>query len=209
MDVLRSALGRAGRYVYNLVRGRYETADGTPIPQATLNDLFMQRMNDAATVGQQLFDQLDSGAISLTEWREAFSVELRRAHFQTFALGRGGWNQMDASARSAVAERLTAEYDYLREFAAQIANGDVSPDQLAARMQLYTNHLQASFWEGRDGAMSDSGYTEERRVLNPGAAHCDDCVGYAEQGWQPIGTLPVPGEDCQCIANCQCDFEYQ
>lgn len=208
MDALRSVLGRAGRYVYNLVRGRYETAAGEVVPQATLTDLFTQRMNDAAVVGQKLFDQLDRGAISLTEWREAFSVELRRAHFQTYALGQGGWAQMDGPARQIVADRLQTEYAYLREFAAQIANGELTPDQIAARMQLYTNHLQASYWDGRTAGAYASGSTEERRVLSA-AEHCGDCIGYASQDWQPIGTLPPPGDGSQCMANCACGMEYR
>ena len=37
--------------------------------------------------------------------------------------------------------------------------------------------------------------------------NCDDCVGYAAQGWQAEGVLPVPGEASQCLGNCRCTLD--
>jgi len=37
--------------------------------------------------------------------------------------------------------------------------------------------------------------------------NCDDCVGYAAQGWQAEGVLPVPGEGSQCDGNCRCSLD--
>jgi hypothetical protein len=33
-----------------------------------------------------------------------------------------------------------------------------------------------------------------------------NCIEYYEQGWQPEGTLPVPGEGSECLSNCQCEM---
>ncbi len=48
----------------------------------------------------------------------------------------------------------------------------------------------------------------ERRILNDRCQHCDDCKKLAAKGWQPINTLPAPGDSCQCLSNCQCRFEF-
>jgi len=54
-----------------------------------------------------------------------------------------------------------------------------------------------------------TGFKELRRVLDPGAKHCPDCIGWDMMGWQPMGMLPAPGERCQCLFNCRCSLEYR
>ncbi|HEY6021351.1 MAG TPA: hypothetical protein VIY48_16040, partial [Candidatus Paceibacterota bacterium] len=53
-----------------------------------------------------------------------------------------------------------------------------------------------------------NGYEEERRVLEPGADHCEGCEEQAAQGWQPIGTLDPIGDE-ECMTRCKCEFEYR
>lgn len=52
----------------------------------------------------------------------------------------------------------------------------------------------------------------ERRLLGY-AEHCDLCVYLSDMGWQPYGTLPIPGQSVrewtrrQCYTNCRCRME--
>jgi hypothetical protein len=54
-----------------------------------------------------------------------------------------------------------------------------------------------------------TGFKQARRILDPGAKHCRDCIAWAEDGWQAMGILPAPGERCQCLFNCRCSLEYR
>ena len=54
-----------------------------------------------------------------------------------------------------------------------------------------------------------TGFKQMRRVLDPGAKHCLDCIAWSEDGWQAMGMLPAPGERCQCLFNCRCSLEYR
>ena len=54
-----------------------------------------------------------------------------------------------------------------------------------------------------------TGFKEMRRVLDPQAKHCSDCVGWAMMEWQALGTIPPPGERCQCLFNCRCSIDYR
>jgi hypothetical protein len=47
-----------------------------------------------------------------------------------------------------------------------------------------------------------------RRILDSQAQHCQDCLGYAAQGIVSIGTLPLPGQRCECGARCRCSVRY-
>ena len=149
---------------------------------------------------------LEVGA-DVDAWYQAMKREIKRAHLQATIAGRGGLRRMTPADYGRVGRTLRDEYAYLRQFARDVEAGRLSSAQIAARARLYSNHIQTSFWRGRDALRREQGYRFERRRLNP-AEHCDDCKGYAAQGWQPIGTLPPPGVDSVCRANCRCTFEY-
>jgi len=55
----------------------------------------------------------------------------------------------------------------------------------------------------------DQGYKEMRRVAYEDKRVCVDCKEYDSMGWQPIGTLPMPGKGCRCFDHCRCHIEYR
>lgn len=141
-------------------------------------------------------------------WFDAMQHQVKRAHVQAAVIGRGDRAAMTQEAWGRVGRRIRGEYEALRGFAQDIADGNLSPAQIEARAQLYANHTQMSYWDGSRVAQREQGLTEERRIINPGET-CPDCESYAAQGWQPIGTLPPPGVDSECRSNCNCSMEYQ
>ena len=57
--------------------------------------------------------------------------------------------------------------------------------------------------------MTRTGMKQMRRTARLDKKCCDDCRGYHAMGWQPIGTLPVPGERCRCHDRCRCIMDYR
>ena len=57
--------------------------------------------------------------------------------------------------------------------------------------------------------MTRTGMKQMRRRANLDKKCCEDCIGYDSQGWQPIGSLPVPGERCRCHDRCRCSMDYR
>ena len=55
----------------------------------------------------------------------------------------------------------------------------------------------------------EQGFKEMRRIARKDKRTCVDCKGYDAQGWQPIGTLPMPGHGCRCYDRCRCSIEYR
>jgi hypothetical protein len=53
------------------------------------------------------------------------------------------------------------------------------------------------------------GYKEMRRISRRDKRVCPECMGFEEQGWRPIGSLPSPGVDCRCYDRCRCAIEYR
>ena len=55
----------------------------------------------------------------------------------------------------------------------------------------------------------DMGFKEMRRVAKGDKKVCVDCKTYGEQGWVPIGEMPMPGKGCRCYDRCRCFIEYR
>jgi hypothetical protein len=175
-------------------------------------DEVMELMRDRLAVGFERMkaysDALAAGTAEVSEWQNAMMVELRRSHTQLAALGSGGWDNVSPSVWGEVGSRLKAEYQYLEGFAKEIADGNLSAAQIEARIDSYAHDAWGSYSDAERISQENAGKTEERAVLEAGAEHCEDCMARADQGWQPIGTLPDIG-DSQCGSKCECSFEYQ
>jgi hypothetical protein len=75
------------------------------------------------------------------------------------------------------------------------------------------NYLAAPVYSWyTQGVMSNkqrTGFKEVKRDCRCDKKSCNDCQNWAAMGWQPIGTLPLPGERCQCLFNCRCALDYR
>jgi hypothetical protein len=156
----------------------------------------VSRIDDLATA-------LIDGGISIEDWQNAMVAELKRLHTQAAASGAGAWGDMSQADWGKVGSTLKREYAWLRDFAKAIQDG-LTEAQIRARAKQYANHINLPCWESQT---RHSEATHMSRHLNP-AEHCDDCVGYAAQDKQPIGTLPMPGDGSQCRSNCKCTVRY-
>jgi hypothetical protein len=95
------------------------------------------------------------------------------------------------------------------EASQQRAQGRTWPS-LADRVSRYLATPTFSFFTlGEYMVAQDLGYKEMRRVAKADKKTCVDCKNYGEQGWAPIGELPMPGKGCRCYDRCRCYIEYR
>lgn len=156
---------------------------------------------DIATIG----DLLTRDLISVATWERQTAEALKTLHIQSYVLGRGGMRQMGDGDYRNISDKLRYQFQKLRGFSEDIINEGMSEAQFKARLDLYTNAARSSYENGRRAAHGEGWL--ERRVLG-GTNNCDPCVSHAGRGWQPRGTLPGIGEQCDCMARCQCGFEF-
>lgn len=62
---------------------------------------------------------------------------------------------------------------------------------------------------GEMARRQELGSVEVRRIARRDKKVCRDCLDYEAAGWQPIGSLPVPGTRCRCLDRCRCRLEYR
>jgi hypothetical protein len=135
--------------------------------------------------------------------------QIKLAHTASAAAARGGWAQMSQSDWGAAGRMIRDQYDYLRNFADQIASGQqLLNGNALVRADLYADAARGTFEQMRRRyEQQQNGMQEERRVLGE-ADHCEGCLAQAELGWQPIGTLDPIGAE-ECITRCHCTFFYR
>jgi hypothetical protein len=81
---------------------------------------------------------------------------------------------------------------------------------LVSRVVRYIANPGYSFFNlGQFYVRQDQGYKEMRRVARQDNKTCPDCINFNSMGWQPLGSLPMPGRECQCYDRCRCSIEYR
>lgn len=146
--------------------------------------------------------------LTLLGWQQAMRDEVKDSLFIGALIGVGGLELMRQRDWVRLHRQIRQQYGYLDGLALERFLGQVTDDKMVQRAGMYANAGRVSYYESRTDSLVAYGFSEERRVLNP-AEHCADCIAYAALGWQPIGTLPEPGEQSQCLVNCKCNKEYR
>jgi len=184
-------------------------ATGRLVARARILELLDAQVTQRGNRLARLTLDFASNQMDASHWLAIMKDELRRAALEYAALGRGGWERLDAKAWGRVGGILQADLRRLIAFADDIASEKLSEAQILNRLGMYLGNMRRNFWDAeRDALRLMAGRYRERRVLGI-SEHCDDCVVYARLGWQPFGVLPVPGERSQCLTNCRCILERQ
>lgn len=191
------------RYHYKQGAGR-----GQFVPTTAVK--FMMERNIEATQGdiKTIGELLANGRISLSTWEQQTAIALKHLHTQSYLLGRGGKGSMSQRDYGLIGFRLKKEYKYLREFAQEIQTTGVSKADFFRRLEMYSSAGSGLYQKARTEGHSNNGFAWERRVRTK-TESCQPCIMYEGMGWQPIGTLPNPTEQCSCHSNCGCFKEFR
>lgn len=203
--MLPAATGYAwnGSRYFNLDTGRF-------VSSSAVRDALESVIDQSAMNMNAISQQLINNEISIASWRSSMMREIKLAHTAAASSANGGWAQMTPSDWGFAGQRIRTQYDYLNNFANQIANGEQALNgQVIFRADLYGQAARGAYEAQRQRLEAANGMEEERRILEVSdGANCAGCLEQADLGWQPIGTLEPIGSQ-ECITNCRCEFEYR
>lgn len=156
---------------------------------------------------ESVLDRYSKGKITQKQLRDQFQTTLRRQTLASAVVGVGGIGNLTDNVLTAVKKQLVDQMAYLDGFLNDIDGRPINQRD-KARARQYANAAWATsqqaarqFVLDQNGSSADD--LEERRELG-GSEHCDDCVAMSEEGWQPFGTLPQPGQQSVCGSSCNC-----
>ncbi|MBW4580709.1 MAG: hypothetical protein KME42_14180 [Tildeniella nuda ZEHNDER 1965/U140] len=201
-------------FAYDASSGRYRATSGAGkgqyISSKAITALTESYIDQSKEKARSLTSDLLAGNLRVGEWEKAIALELKSAHINAFTLGRGGQARLETAKERSyglIGAELKKEYGYLRGFSKDILAGYLSELQIQNRVSMYLDALHGSFELGRLEAHKADGFIRERRIRDSRES-CDDCVGYAAQGWVDIGSLPNPGDKSSCRSMCRCSKQF-
>lgn len=196
-------------FSYSRGAARYrDLNNGRFVSHARITELLEQRVNDAenrlAAIVQGVFNKEIAPGVA----QEMARDELRRLNLSNAALGKGGIEQLNFRDYGRTGRQLRDSYQRMSNLLNDVQAGRVSLTQALNRVEGYTIEARNQFFAARRDAQRESGRQfEERRTLHARES-CRGCISYAAMGWQPHGTLPLPGSgDTQCGRYCRCTLE--
>jgi hypothetical protein len=206
---------------YNPKNHRYQYKDTHRfVPEKVINHLTKKRISDGLQDLRVVGDLLEGNKISLVTWQETTAKILRDIHTQQYLLNRGGIRRMTPEDWKILKGNINKELKLLRNFAEDINKGYtvdsrgrkqvLTEEKFRGRVKLYGKATQLSANMGMQQAKlkSNEQYVWMQRFLGGTDRHCPSCLSYANTGITRIGGIPMPGEDCECRANCLCRVEY-
>jgi hypothetical protein len=200
--------GRTG-YRWDRSISRYrDNENGRLVPESRILSS-VERFNEQAIRGNvsNITERFLDGRIDLPRWQELMAREIKDGWVVSAYAGRGGKNAMTFADYGRLGGRLRFEYQQLNRFALRIKNGEMTAAQIRVNAELYALSARTGYWDGMTAAKRDAGYIAEQRFLGQ-ADHCEVCVGLADRGIQPVGTLPEPGTVCEGKRRCKCTKVY-
>lgn len=195
-------------WTYDGKTNRYRDAKGKFLSKAAIEKLVDKRIDKLESLLRRFTRMLIDGQITLDQWQGSVREALKTAHIQAAIVGHGGKDGMGSAEYGRIGQRLRGEYTYLQNFVRDLLSRNVSAPMALARIGLYAQSVRGSYWQGEELRQQKQGYSLMKRILDSQAQHCQDCLNYAAQGIVSLGTLPLPGQRCECGARCRCSVRY-
>lgn len=195
---------------------RYRDRAGRFVSQDRITAHVTQTIaNFSEWIAERTYGLIDDFTIdNFAVWANEVRAEIRAMHHAMTIVALGGkdasiaFNTQNAQLWHYTEEALARQMRYFDNFVFSVMTGQVPLDgRMVNRARMYSQSGFGAYQNAIRMREGFAGAQEERRVqysVNP----CDDCTEYADEGWQPVGTLPEIG-DSQCGGNCRCEFEFR
>ena len=199
-------------YSFSKALGRYRSlASGRIVSRSTISKLLDRSIAQREDRIHSHVTAAIEGRISPNTFAMLETRLIKRQALQSAALAKGGWDRLTQKDYGRVGALLRVQYAKIAGMAEQIKQGNISIAQAQNWTSRYMGEIRALALrtERENQPPPKAGKTRlERRLLGQ-AEHCDDCVTYYQMGWQPAGTLPVPGEGTVCDGSCRCTLQQK
>lgn len=137
-------------WLYYRDRNQYQDVEsGKFISQSRVRALMQRFENKYKQEIKGISDRLSNGEISLQKWVTDMRQSIKDAYVIQYTMGKGGMDNMTQSDWGRIGGLLKSQYQYLNSFAGEIANGDLTPKQIAARANLYIDSSTQAFERGK------------------------------------------------------------
>lgn len=119
----------------------------------------MAYVRDGLAAGEEsvvgLAGAYEAGELSAEDWQQAMRNEIKGEYLRQYMLGRGGRNAMTARDWGIVGSQIKEQYQFLRDFAGQVAAGALAAGQITTRAKMYVRSAREGFERARAEAIGN------------------------------------------------------
>jgi hypothetical protein len=187
----------------------YNTDTGRFLTHARALEFIEQGLAASGSVVDNLAAYVADGLLAPGDWYTLMAREVKGEYIRQYLAGIGGRAQMTQADWGSIGGMLKEQYGHLQGFMEEIAQGKLSEAQIRARARMYTNSAREAYERAHAKVAGQAGNDQEIWVLSA-AEHCEDCLAFAAENWQPLGHFPMPGAGhTKCLTNCGCHLGYR
>jgi hypothetical protein len=150
----------------------------------------------------------NSGKIDIAEFQTRMALSLKESHLRMAMLGAGGKKRMDSKQYGHVGQQLRKQYEYLHQFGQTLEGGTLTEEQVLRRAKSYAKSVNIAFRKAELVARGEVGFYA-KRLLDPQAKHCAECISYQQLQWTIVASIVPPGVDCSCGGRCRCRLVFR
>jgi hypothetical protein len=202
-------------WVYDLRSARYRDLEtGRYVSSVQVRKWADEAIDASAEGARGLASLLATDRLALGDWQGMMREGIKEQYVAQYIAGRGGIEQMTQTDWGSVGGMLREQYRYLDGFAREVAAGNLTEGQIAARSRMYFNSSREAYERAQERTRIVAGFDEVLWVVDSGAENCKDCLDFAAMGWQPVQADPFHGAkpgsgDTRCLTNCRCRLDYR
>lgn len=151
---------------------------------------------------------LNSGKIGVAEFQARMAESLKESHLRMAMLGVGGKKAMNPTQYGHVGQQLRKQYEYLYRFGKVLEGQTLTEAQILRRAKSYAKSVNIAFRQAEMTARGGVGFYG-KRLLDPQARHCAECISYQVLTWTLVSQIVVPGVNCSCGGRCRCRMIFR
>lgn len=197
------------KYTWDAERRRYIDENGKTVAASTVRAWIDSLTVALALAFMSRAMRVQNGTLDPRDWSEETSSDITSLHYGAAAAALGGVTQLNSDDWTDAEKRIADQESYFDSFAASVITGSIALDgNFVIRNGLYASAGFSTYENTIVGREFGAGMNLYRRVLDPSAENCEDCIAFSRLGWQTRAQLPEIGRS-QCRVRCRCHFAFK
>jgi hypothetical protein len=143
--------------------------------------------------------QVGQGVLRVQDWQTLMRREIKDEYVRQYLVGRGGLAQMTPRDWGIIGHMLRTQYQFLDNFAQDVAAGRLSPAQIVARARLYIYSAQQARERARTEAFGMPvlpAYPGDGQTECVTHCRCNWIINPVQDGWEAQWRLDPAAESC-------------
>lgn len=193
---------------YDSSVGQYRGENGRFVSRAKVLDVIEEEVLRLESMLRNEVRKAIAGQLTAIDLAESMSQKLKISSIQVAAIAQGGIDRMTTTHYGTIGRIQRERNQRLKGFVDVLVNGEITERQALQRATQYAGTIKQVF-SLFDHKEQSQYYQYARRVMNPLAMHCSQCIAHEQKGWV-LATKVVPiGTKCDCRQHCKCAIYYR